>query len=195
MTVVELNRRLSAAEFLQLEDSVGYELVNGRLVGRNVSRESSRIGVKVASLLFAAAEKSPGLVEVYGADLSYRCFAEDPEMLRRGDASVIRMSRLANVDKDAGTMPIPADLIIEVLSPNDISYRVSRKVRLYLDNGFRTVWVVDPAARNIAIHTNDAPGRVLREQDEIDVGDLIPTFRCKVADIFAGTPDVAPMDA
>lgn len=195
MTVIELNRRLSPAEFLQLEDSVGYDLVNGRLVGRNVSRESSRIGVKIASLLFAAAERSPGLVEIYGADLSYKCFAEDPDMLRRADASVIRAARLAGIEKDAGTMPIPADLAIEVLSPNDINYRVSRKVRLYLENDFLTVWVVDPAARSITIHTNDAPGRVLREQDEIDVGDLIPTFRCKVAEIFAGTPDVAPTDA
>jgi Uma2 family endonuclease len=33
------------------------------------------------------------------------------------------------IDPDRGYMPIPADLVVEVISPNDLSYKVVAKVR------------------------------------------------------------------
>lgn len=184
MTLIEAVPRITPEQFLRLPDSKGYELVNGQLVERHVSRESSRVASRVNFLFHAAAKQSGAQVEVYGSDLTYQCFVRDPEMLRRADVSVISLKRLAGVAADAGTMPIAADLVVEVLSPNDLAYRVSRKVKLYLENGFAVVWIVDPEVQTVGIFTADAPGRVLRESDEIDAGDLLPTFRCRVGDFF-----------
>jgi len=184
MTVIETNRRMTAEEFLALPNSVGFELVAGQLVERNVSRESSRVAGRIITLFNNASDQAGEPVEVYTSELSYKCFEDDPEMLRRADVSVISKSRLVSIPDDVGTMPIPADLVIEVLSPHDLAARVSRKVRLYLDNGFAKVWIVDPEVRMVAIHTPDAPGKILREEDEIDAGEILPSFRCRVKEFF-----------
>jgi Uma2 family endonuclease len=187
MTVIETGRVVTPDEFLAMPDSIGYELVAGKLVERHVSRESCRVAAEIITLFNNASRQSGRPVEVYTSELSYKCFEDDPEMFRRPDVSVIGKARLASVPQDARTMPIPADLVVEVLSPTDLAARVSRKVRLYLDNGFRMVWVVDPEVKMVAIHTPDAPGRILREGDEIDLGELLPAFRCRVAEFFAAT--------
>ena len=101
---------------------------------------------------------------------------------------MIAKPRLAKFAGDLGYMPIPADLAVEVVSPNDLMNAISRKVRQYLDNGFLQVWVVEPSSRTCAIYTPDAPGKILRESDTIEIGPLLPGFRCKVADFFVGIP-------
>lgn len=172
-------------------DEKGFELVDGRLEEKPMSRESARVGSRIG-FLFESAARQCGGVEVYNSELGYQCFAADPRGYRKPDVSVIRSDRLAGVPADVGLMPVPADLVVEVLSPNDLAYKVSRKVRLYLDNGFRVVWVADPGVRTVAVYTLDAPGRVLRETDEIDAGDLLPGFRCRVGELFAGPTPAAP---
>jgi Uma2 family endonuclease len=190
MTLTVIPTHPTAEPSAEPQDVKGFELVNGQLVEKRMSRGSSRAGLTIGYLFECAARRCGG-VEVHGSELGYRCFAPDPRGYRKPDVSVIRTDRLAGVPTDVGLMPVPADLVVEVLSPNDLAYRVSQKVRLYLDNGFRTVWVVDPSVRTVAVFTADAPGRVLRETDEIDAGDLLPGFRCKVADFF-GAPAAPP---
>src|SRR5205085_1666883 len=88
MTVIETSRRLTPEEFLNLPDSIAYELVAGQLVERNLSREACRVAGRVITLFNNAADRSGGPVEVYTSELSYKCFEGDPEMLRRPDVSV-----------------------------------------------------------------------------------------------------------
>lgn len=190
MTVVETTRRVTPDELLEHPDANGYELVGGQLVERHVSRESSRVGLQVGHLFRASAPAAGGDVEVYGADLGYQCFSDDPDRIRKPDVSVVRAVRLKDVPRDVGYMPIPADLAVEVLSPNDKAYEVADKVADYLANGFPVVWVLDPHVRTAAVYTPDAPGRVLREADEIDGGHALPGFRCRVGDLFAGRAPV-----
>ena len=99
--------------------------------------------------------------------------------------SVSRSDRLAGVPADIDLMPVPADLVVKVLSPDDLAYRVCRKIRLDLDNGFRAVCVADPDVRTVAVFTADPSGRALREADEIDAGDLLPGFRCHAGALMA----------
>lgn len=142
MTLVAPEQTYTPEEFLNLLDSVGYELVDGHLVERNVSEGSSGVAVQISHLLKTEVDKT-NEAKVYGADLSYQCFAGEPRMLRRADVSLVRTSRLAHLD-NPGTMPIPTDLVVEVLSPNDLQYDVDRKIELYLAAGFKLVWIVNP---------------------------------------------------
>jgi Uma2 family endonuclease len=82
-------------------------------------------------------------------------------------------------------MPIPADLVVEVLSPNDHIYDVNKKVELYLACGFRLVWVVDPEVRIVYVHRADGSVTKLHENDEITGEGALPGFRLKVAEFFA----------
>src|SRR5258708_3918441 len=154
MSTIASNVRFTPEDLLRLPDRNGYELVNGQLVERPVSKESSRIGARIVWLLMSEANKT-GEAEVYGADLGYQCFPGDPKEVRKPDGSVIRRERLTSIKGDPGYMPIPADLAVEVLSPNDLSREINEKIEEYLTAGFRLVWVVDPGTRLVAIHRID----------------------------------------
>jgi Uma2 family endonuclease len=115
--------------------------------------------------------------------LTYTCFEDDARNGRRADVSLIRKSQLEGLH-DPGTMPIAADLVVEVLSPNDHSYNFDRKIELYLAHDFRLVWIVDPAVRIVYVHRADGSVTKLRENDEITGETALPGFRRKVADFF-----------
>jgi Uma2 family endonuclease len=81
-------------------------------------------------------------------------------------------------------MPIPADLVVEVISPNDTWYLVTRKVEEYLSAGFRLVWIVDPNTRIVVVRRADGSNSWLRENDEITAEAALPSFRCRVSEFF-----------
>jgi Uma2 family endonuclease len=169
-------------EFLQLPDSAGYELVDGELVERHVSEESSAVGIRIAFLLQVENEKARE-ARVYGSDLSYKCFASMPKHFRRADVSLVRKPRLEGLN-NPGMMPIPADLVVEVLSPGDEVYAVNQKIELYLANGFPLVWIVDPQVKIVYVHRGDGSVSKLHENDEISGEAALPAFRCQVAEFF-----------
>ena len=175
-------RDFTPEEFLDLPDSVGYEIADGKLVERNVSEESSGVAMRIGYLLQLETDKSRE-ARVYGSDLAYKCFAAWPRNYRRADVSLIRKARLEGLD-NPGMMPIPADLVIEVLSPNDEVYDVNKKVELYLSADFGLVWVVDPNARIVFVHRRDGTVAKLHEGDEITGENVLPGFRCKVGEFF-----------
>ena len=81
------------------------------------------------------------------------------------------------------------DLAVEILSPDDRPGRVQRKIRFYLANGVRLVWVVDPEARSVTVWTPASSSRTLSEDDTLDGADVLPGFAVVVRDIL---PPVAP---
>jgi Uma2 family endonuclease len=185
ITAIPVTRPITADELYAMEDSVGYELVDGQLRERNVSKESSRIGATVVFLLRQETAKTAE-AEVYGSDLGYQCFPpESTKDIRKPDASVIRKDRLAGLPADVGYMPIPADLVVEVVSPNDLAYEVNEKVEEYLSAGFPLVWVVDPPRKTITIHRGDGSVTKRHEKDEITGESALPGFRCRVAELLA----------
>lgn len=80
------------------------------------------------------------------------------------------------------------DLAVEILSPDDRMTRVNRKLRVYLRSGVRLVWLIDPERRTVTVLSPSAPARTLREQDELDGGDVLPDFRVIVRDLLPPAP-------
>ncbi|HTG15260.1 MAG TPA: Uma2 family endonuclease, partial [Blastocatellia bacterium] len=77
------------------------------------------------------------------------------------------------------------DLAVEVISPGDSYTEVEEKVQDYLRAGARAVWVVDPRRRTITVYRSLTDITILTEQDELNGGDIVPGFTCRVAEIFA----------
>lgn len=175
---------LTPEDLLRMPDGDNYELVDGKLVERHVSAESSRVALNIGSFLHAEAMRS-GVATTFGADLGYQCFPDLPNHVRKPDASLIRNDRLAALQEDPGYMPIPADLVVEVVSPNDLAYEVAEKVEEYLAAGFRVVWVVHPHLRTVTIYHPGGESSVLHEGDEITGGPALPEFRRRVSEFFA----------
>jgi Uma2 family endonuclease len=78
----------------------------------------------------------------------------------------------------------PPRLAVEVLSPNDRATDVMHKITDYLRNGVEVVWLFDPRARTVTVYRRDQGPRVFEEGDELTCEDILPGFRCLVADFF-----------
>ena len=152
MTVVEIAPVFTPEDLLGMPDNATKELVNGQIVEKNVSVESSKIEALFTSRFQIFLLSNP-VADVFPASLGYQCFEDDPSKIRKPDTTVIRLDRLKNLpDPNPGYMPIVPDLAVEVISPNDVVYDVDEKVQEYLDAGFPLVWVADPKARTITVY-------------------------------------------
>jgi Uma2 family endonuclease len=109
----------------------------------------------------------------------------DPDTVKGPDVSFVRSERLATITKPEKHIPFAPDLAVEVISPNDRDDEVEEKVQMWLKAGSPLVWLVDPASRTVVVYRPDAEPVTLREDQEIDGGDVIPGFHCRVADFFA----------
>jgi Uma2 family endonuclease len=79
---------------------------------------------------------------------------------------------------------VPPLLAVEVLSPDDRADRVTRKVMDYLKNGVVLVWLVDFEARTVTVYRPKNGPRLVGEDEELTGEDVLPGFRCRVADFF-----------
>ncbi|MDB5355196.1 MAG: hypothetical protein JWN24_1649 [Phycisphaerales bacterium] len=182
MTLVA-EKTYTPQDLLDDPNLAGYELVDGHLRERPVSERSSLVGGLIFLLLCNEARKTREAL-VYPNDLGYQCFPDSPNTVRFPDVSLVRSSRKKEIGRDPGYMPIPADLAVEVLSPNDRIMEIDEKVEQYLKAGFGMVWVVNPHPRHVHIYRPDGSVQLLNERDEITGEAALPGFRCKVAEFF-----------
>ena len=174
-------------DLLAMPDGVGYELVDGHLVERNVGAVSSLVSAKLCQHLGNFNDER-AIGWVFGIDSGYRCFPDAPNKVRKPDASFIRLERLPAEALPEGFLTIPPDLAAEVVSPNDLAYEIDRKVFEYLKAGVRLVWVINPALRSARIYRADGSISGLTEDDELDGEDVLPGFRRLLRDIFPPLP-------
>jgi Uma2 family endonuclease len=188
-------KRFTPDDLLAMDDAVGFELVNGQLVERAVSTESSAIGVRIARMLDTVVEEHE-LGLVVGADCSFQCFEDvlpDRNRIRKPDVAFIAAGRLTEELYQAGHTPIAPDLAVEVISPNDNATELNSKIEEYLLAGVQLVWVVYPASRTVDVFRPGANASHLHEADELSGEEVIPGFQCEVAKLFPkvkATPQV-----
>ena len=179
--------KVTPTELLTRPDRDQYELVNGELLERNMGWQSSRIGMDLGSLL-SVYVRQHNLGWVNGADAAYQCYEdalpEDPDRIRKPDVSFISLDRLPPEDEPEGYCEIVPDLVAEVVSPNDTIYELCLKIEEYRKAGVKLIWVVVPNTKTVTIHRLNGSTDELREADELSGEDVVPGFRCSIADIF-----------
>jgi Uma2 family endonuclease len=190
MSTAVLETRITPEELLEMPDGDNFELVDGRLVEREMGWRSSRIGGRLFRLLDVYCDQQ-GLGWVVPADASYRCFPDDPSMVRKPDVSFIRRDRLPEDEEPEGHCPIAPDLAVEVISPNELYYEVEDKIADYFSASVALIWIVNPATHSVRVHRRDGTISDLAETDELTGENVIPGFRCRVSEIFR-TPDQSP---
>jgi Uma2 family endonuclease len=109
---------------------------------------------------------------------------EDPDTVRGADVTLYDEQRRYE-DLEAKYSAKLPKLAVEVLSPNDYPGKTMRRVTQFLKKGIALVWLVDPEARNITVFRPGQEPVVLEEGDELTGMDVLPDFRCRVADFFA----------
>jgi Uma2 family endonuclease len=189
---VALQRTYTPQDLLAMEDSKIYELEDGHLVEREMSMLSSWVGAALVGFVGPYVREHQ-LGWAWGADLGYTCFPDSPRKVRYPDVSFIRSVRLpGGLSVDEGYCDIPPDLAVEVVSPNERSYKVQKRVVEYLEAGVLLVWVIDPEIRRAHVYRRDGSVVWLREKDELSGEDVIPGFRCRLASILPEKPVEQP---
>ena len=183
-------RRFTVEEFLALPYCEDYELEDGLLVERTMSYLSSRSAVKISTLLSIWGEKT-GAGEVLDSELMYR-FPGTDARVRRADVSFFRAGRITPELRESRVVTVPPDLAVEVPSPTDNAYALDRKIAHYLRSGVRLVWAANPEARTVRVIPAAGDRRELTDAEDIDGGDVLPGFKCKVADFFPPPVAAAP---
>lgn len=178
---------LTPEDLERMPDNVAFELVNGTLVERNMGLESSEIAGRIP-LLLGMFLRTRVLGRLFVSDAGFQCFADDPNKVRRPDVSFIRSGRLPGNKAPKGWGRIAPDLVVEVISPNDIADEVEEKVTEWLGAGTGLVWVVYPSTRTVHIHRprSSSRGRVsdLTDADTLEGEEVLPEFTCPVREIF-----------
>lgn len=96
----------------------------------------------------------------------------------------------ANPDWKKQPYILVPDLAVEVVSPNDDLGELDEKVNLYLTDGVRLVWVINPNKENVSIYTLVALQPFTKQQTTLKVGDtlnggeIVPGFEIAVATLF-----------
>ena len=180
---------MTAEEYAQLpDDGKRYELVRGVLV--EMSHPQSHHGVVTGNVYYQlrrwldVAKRGALLLDVG------HVVERGPDTVRGPDVAFVRNGRL-DLRKTSWVEGGP-DLAVEIRSPGDRAGEVDERVADYLRAGTPLVWIVDPAKRTVTVRRSGVADIVLREDDELDGGEVLPGFRVGVREIFADLETIVP---
>jgi Uma2 family endonuclease len=100
------------------------------------------------------------------------------------DLAFIHRRRIPATGLPRGFWKGPPDLAVEVLSPDDTPSGVRTKADEYLHHGVPLVLTVDPDEKTVTVFQANATPATLGMDQELDLSDVVPGFRCAVRDIF-----------
>jgi Uma2 family endonuclease len=175
---------ITAAEFAQLPDPADgsqMELVRGEVVLMPPPKGRHGVVCGNVALFLGHHIKSKKLGWLTCND-SGVILERDPDTVRGPDVAFWSIERQPEVPE--GYFEIPPDFAVEVLSPDDRRVKVREKIREYLANGVKVVWLVDPELRVVTVYPGTMRGVELDTTEQLDGGDVLPGFSCPVADLF-----------
>ncbi|MBV9506713.1 MAG: Uma2 family endonuclease [Acidobacteriia bacterium] len=157
-------RLMTVEEFRALPEDTGevyHELRHGELVQMSRPKlKHWRTQRRIRQLLEPLATES-GIVDT---EIAFRALPEYE--LRVADVGFVFMERWGEADLEDNLHGAP-DLVIEVLSPSNSASEILEKKTLYLKNGCREFWVIDPKTRQVEVSAPNGVTRTYQEGQEI----------------------------
>ncbi len=184
----ELDDDVDNEENVSLENEItgeSYELIEGELVPQ--ARTDNEHG--------AVCARSIGLLRLYSVQTNQRArivdssaaffMRGDRKNARKPDAAFTFHAHLpATVESVEDYMGVPPDLIIEVISPGNMANEMGEKTREWFAFGVRMVWLVYPKFQRVHVYPNADQAFILRAQDKINGGDVLPGFESSISMFF-----------
>ncbi len=174
---------MTADELLRLKlPDKRTELVRGRLLvrepgGARHGAVAMRLGYRITAHVEAY-----DLGRVYAAETGFK-IESNPDTVRAPDVAFIARDRLPEVEPRGYPSWVP-DLAVEVLAHDDHPADTLEKVAQWLRAGVRLVWVVDSEKRTARVYRADGSESLLGADDALEGEDLLPGFRCPLAELW-----------
>jgi Uma2 family endonuclease len=180
------NGEITPDDLLAMPDGDRFELIDGKLLERQMGAKASRVAMRVSGGLDAYAA-AHGLGDVFNSECAYQCFPwATKKLVRKPDFSFVAQGRLPDGKPPDGNMPIHPDLAAEVVSPNDLADEIEGRRMDFMRAGTRLFWVIYPKTRTVHVFRQGGTAAFLDEDGELSGEDVVPGFTCKVAALFAG---------
>ena len=107
--------------------------------------------------------------------------------IRLPDVAFVSIADLPGGKLPKESVPtLPPTLVVEVLSPSNTKSEIRQKLKEYFESGTKLAWVIDPPTRTVAVYEtfSEEPSRVLRENESLNGGVVLPGFTLAIADLF-----------
>jgi Uma2 family endonuclease len=177
---------MTALEFLQSGPQTdGFELVRGELVPMPPPGDKHGMVCSNAAYLLKAYTKQIGHGVVMSNDAGI-ITEKDPDSVRGVDVAIFLHPPWQGQGAPEGYTDHPPDVVVEVRSPGQAWSALLTKVGEYLKMGVKLVWVIDPKVRRLTVFSADHEPQTFAAENELHAGDILPGFRCPVAELFEG---------
>ena len=178
------NKLLTAEDLLRLSSQgVKGELIRGVLQETvSVGRVHARIAIRIGGE-FDRHVRRNRLGQVGGSDGGV-LIERNPDTVREPDVYFVSAERLPLDDQSDGYLEVVPELVVEIVSPNDVQQDVREKIEMWLEHGVSMALEVRPATRAIVVHRPGASAVALTSNDVLDGGDVLPGFSLPLSEIF-----------
>ena len=174
---------ITADELFRMPDHKFYELIEGRLVkwGPEGYLHGKTSATTLGILGHYVYENDLGVMLAAGCGFFLQ---HDPDTVRAVDGAFIARDRLPSEGVPVGYSDTMPDIVVEVVSPNDLAEQVQEKIEQWIEHGVKLVWVVYPERRSITVYRSVREVQVLHEGDTLTGDPVLPDFSCPVSEIF-----------
>ena len=187
MNALAASPPVTAEQLLAMPEADHCELIDGELVEKSMGALSCAVAAVIVRLL-GEWNLTARLGIVFAQECGYRCFPDRPDMVRRPDASFIRTAKLPEGIPSGFISAVP-DLVVEVVSPNDLAVEVNKKVHLYRAAGVPLIWLVFPDIKTVAVYRADGSSQLLDHHGVLSGEGVLPGFSSPVRELF---PELHP---
>ena len=165
--------------FIRLPENADrrFELIDGEIIEVPSNAFSSEIAILIAAALLAFV-RPRGLGHITGEGAGYNIHGRKLSP----DVAFVAQARQAQLAQE-GYNPVAPDLVVEVVSPTDKQAAIRRKLALYAQAGV-LVWLVYPKRKTVEVYAPDQPVEILRGDEVLDGGEILPGFTLPLNSIF-----------
>ena len=160
-----------------------YEVADGLVT----EKPMGAFEIEVASILFIALAAFVREANL-GKAQTEMMFLIDParNLKRRPDVSFVSRERwpIAKPAPRTEAWNVVPDLAVEVVSPTNTAGELVQKVDDYFGAGVRLVWLVYPSHGLVQVYESASTMTVLRREDDLEGGDVVPGFRLPLASLL-----------
>ncbi len=176
-------KQVTPDDLIKLSQDGRYELIEGVIYKMApAGEEHGFVALNIGTIINNFVRKKR-LGITTGAETGYK-LASDPDTVKSPDVAFKSNNRLAEKGLSKGYSTVMPELVIEVNSPFDSYTKILKKIQDWLKARVLEVWVVEPEDSSIVIYDSSGNHKILEKKDEIEGGEILPGFKCKVSEFF-----------
>jgi Uma2 family endonuclease len=178
------DKKLTLIEFLNLpEIKPTKEYINGEIIEKPMPQsQHSRIQLKLGMLIENIASKN----KIASAFPELRCTFNDRSIVP--DLSILKWENipLDNEGELVNKITIAPDWVIEILSPDQNSMKVTKNILFCLNYGCELGWLISPEDKSILVYYPDkATDYFDNFNDKLPIPKFMPQINLTIGEIFS----------